>query len=181
MAMNSASCIFYPWAWGENVAIQFKSTSAQFPSMATCMWPMAKGILEHPISQVKQYDALWKSLCQGRKAEERWEGYSCFTKSTNCSQTQKRLSTGWLQKEFNIPFSRVNDADQRSCVWKDKLSPVPFTSNLEGKSVRDHYAAGTANPHFCGENTFFFPANFLSLYQNNVYFYKGKCLTLLAL
>lgn len=117
-------CIFYPWSWGENADLSFKNctTSAQFPCMPTCMWSMAEDILEHPVSQVRQYDALWKSLCQGRKVEGRWEGCSCFTKSTNCSQTQKRLSTAWLQKEFNIPFSRVNDADQRSCIWKDKLS-----------------------------------------------------------
>lgn len=88
-------------------------------------WPV--DILEHPVSQVRQYDALWKSLCQGRKVEGRREGYSSFTKSTNCSQTQKRLSTAWLQKEFNIPFSRVNDADQRIRFWKDKLScPLHF-------------------------------------------------------
>lgn len=136
MSMTSLSCILYPWAWGEKAALQFKncSTSAHFPCTPMCMWSVAGDILEHPISQVRQYDALWKSLCQGRKAEGRWEGYSCFTKSTNYSQTQKRLSTAWLQKEFNIPFSRVNDADQRSCVWKDKLSLLsPSLPDLKEK------------------------------------------------
>lgn len=51
-SMISPSCIFCPWAWGENAALQLKNcyTFAHFPDMATCMWSMAGDILEHPIS-----------------------------------------------------------------------------------------------------------------------------------
>lgn len=140
--------------------------------MALCMWAMAKDILEHPISQVKQYDALWKSLCQGRKAG-RWEGYSCFTKSTNCSQTQKCLSTGWLQKEFNIPFSRVNDADQRSCVWRQTLS-CPLHLQTWRKKYKRSLCCRSCQPSFLWGKSFFFLPIFFRYIKIVIIFIKGN-------
>lgn len=62
----------------------------------------------------------------------------------------------------------------KEAVSEDKLSPVPFTCRLEGKSIRDHCAVGAANPHFCAENLFFFLPTFFPYIKIVIIFIKGN-------
>lgn len=70
MAMNSTSCIFYPWAWGENAAFQFRSNAQFLPNFLA--WPCV-GAQGHFRTPYFSGQAVWCPLkipMSGKKGRE---------------------------------------------------------------------------------------------------------------
>lgn len=174
MAMNSTSCVFYPWSWDENAALQFKNNAQFLPNFPA--WPCV--CQQQPRTPHFSGQAVWCPLkipMSGKKGRGEVGGILMFhevhklqpdSKGLKYRLTAKGIQYSILQSEWRW--------SKKLCLKRQTLScPLHFQTWKE--KYKRSLCCRNCQPSFPWGKYFLFPLPTFFLYIKIVFiFIKGN-------